>query len=242
MSARRLLGFVLLAAALSACGSPAPAPKTEYDVVAEAMKAFDKPDWALAGRLLREAIVKQPSDLRLHYSLAVTATHLELREEAIREFRWVLANAPGTAEALAARNWLAAAGALPPEAAPATAGGSGEAGADKPARDPTRGDSFVRGQVTWSGGPPPISLTRLQLFLKGLDKTPTKSVYMVLRTDEDGRFEFKNVPAGTYKLTNRVAGEPLWRLKVTVAAGQSTSIDLTPQNSLRARDDFPDGK
>ena len=58
----------------------------------------------------------------------------------------------------------------------------------------------------------------------------------------EGRFEFKNVPAGTYKLTNRIAGEPLWRLKVDVADGQTASVDLTPQNSLRVRDDFPDGQ
>ena len=238
---RRLLALVLVAAALGACSGPAPAPKADYDVVAEAMKAFDKADWALAGRLLREAIVKSPTELRLHYSLAVTATHLELRDEAIREFRWVLANAPGTAEATAARNWLIAAGVL--TEGEATASSSGAAGdPDRAAKDPDRGDSSVRGQVSWNEGQPPISLTRLQLFLKGLDKTPTKDVHLVLRTDEDGRFEFKNVVPGTYKLTNRIAGEPLWRVKVEVPPGQTTSIDLTPQNSLRARDDFPDGK
>ena len=239
---RRLFAFVLVAVALSACGSPAPAPQAEYDVVAEAMKAFDKADWALAGRLLREAIVKQPTELRLHYSLAVTATHLELRDEAIREFRWVLANAPGTPEATAARNWLAAAGALPAETETAAGSSGSETDPSRPTKDPDRGDASVRGQVSWNEGQPPVSLTRLQLFLKGLDKTPTKDVHLVLRTDEDGRFEFKNVVPGTYKLTNRIAGEPLWRVKVEVAPGQTASIDLTPQNSLRARDDFPDGK
>jgi hypothetical protein len=237
---RRLLACALLAVlALGACGSPAPAPKGEYDVAGEALKAFDKGDWALAGRLLREAVVKQPASLRLHYSLGVTDTHLELREEAIREFRWVLANHPGTPEAEAARNWLLAAGAMP-------AGGDATASSSDPgsqaARDPDLGDSSVRGQVSWNEGPPPISLTRLQLFLKGLNNTPTKDVHLVLRTDEEGRFEFKNVPAGTYKLTNRIAGEPLWRVRVEVPAGQPTSVDLTPQNSLRVRDDFPDGK
>jgi hypothetical protein len=239
---RRLLAAILVAAALGACSGPAPAPKAEYDVVAEAMKAFDKSDWALAGRLLREAIVKSPTELRLHYALAVTATHLELRDEAIREFRWVLANAPGTAEATAARNWLIAAGAMPAEGDATASSSGGEGDADRPTKDPDRGNSFVRGQVVWNEGPPPVSLTRLQLFLKGLDKTPTKDVHMVLRTDEDGRFEFKNVVPGTYKLTNRIAGEPLWRVKVEVPPGQTTSIDLTPQNSLRVRDDFPDAK
>jgi len=236
---RRLLACALLAVvALSACGSPAPGPKSEYDIAAEAMKAFDKGEWVLAGRLLREAIVTQPTTLRLHYSLAVTDTHLELRDEAIREFRWVLANHPGTPEAEAARNWLLAAGVLP-------TGGDATASAtdsnEQAAKDPDRGNSIVRGQVAWNDGEPPIKLLRLQVFLKGLPRTPNQDVQLVLRTDEEGRFEFKNVPPGTYKLTNRIAGEPLWRVRVNVAAGETTSIDLTPQNSLRARDDFPDG-
>lgn len=235
---RRLLALALVALAVAACGSPTPAPKSEYDVVAESLKAFDKGDWAQAARLLREAIVKQPLELRLHYSLAVAATHLELRDEAIREFRWVLANAAGTPEAQAARNWLFAAGALPPGGdGTATAGGDGSNAA---ASDPERGNSLVRGQVSWSGGEPPIKLTRLQLFLKGLRDTPTKDVHLVLRTDEEGRFEFKNVPGGTYKLTNRIAGEPVWRVRVEVKPGETTSVDLTSQNSLRARDDFPE--
>jgi hypothetical protein len=237
----RVLACALLAVvALTACGSPPPASKAEYDIAAEAMKAFDTGDWALAGRLLREAIATQPASLRLHYSLAVTDTHLQLQDEAIREFRWVLANHPGTPEAEAARNWLRAAGALP-SGGDATASSSTDP-ANPTAKDPDLGDSSVRGQVTWNEGAPPVNLTRLQLFLKGLNNTPTKDVHLVLRTDEEGRFEFKHVPAGTYKLTNRIAGEPLWRVRVDVPAGQPTSVDLTPQNSLRVRDDFPDGK
>jgi Carboxypeptidase regulatory-like domain len=235
---RRLLALVLLAVALSACGGPAPAPKAEYDPVTEAMKAFDKGDWVLASRLLREALVKQPGDVRLHYSLAVTATHLELRDEAIREFQWVVANAAGTPEGQAARNWLIAAGILV-----AATSASAEGPEASSTSDPERGTSTVRGQVSWTDGEPPVSLTRLQLFLKGLDKTPTKDVHVVQRTDAEGRFAFKNVPAGTYRLTNRIAGEPLWRVRVTVEAGQDASVDLTPQNSVRVRDDFPpDGK
>ena len=237
----RSLAALWLGLALTACGSPGPTTRAQDDIVAEAMRAFDRSEWALAGRLLREAASKRPGDLRVRYSLAVTATHLELRDEAIREFRWVLANAPGSPEAQAARNWLLAAGALsvgestapaPPSAGPA----------DVVAKDPDRGNSFVRGHVSWNDGTPPMSLTRLQLFLKGLDNTPTKDFFMVTRTDEQGRFEFKNVPAGTYRLTNRVAGDPLWRLRVSVGTGQATSLELTAQNSFRARDDFPDAK
>ena len=238
---RRLLGSALLVLVLSACGSPAPVPTAEYDVVAEALKAFDLSEWAQAARLLREATVKQPSDVRLHYSLGVTATHLTLRDEAIREFQWVVANGvPGSPEVVAARNWLNAAGIAVAEA---SAGGDEDRAADGSSRDPERGDNVVRGRLTWPDGEPPVKLTRLQLFLKGLGGTPTENVYLVLRTDEEARFEFKNVPPGEYKLTNRIAGEPVWRLRVKVAEGEDASVDLSPQNSLRARDDFPqDGK
>lgn len=243
---RHALAAVLLGLLLAACGSPAPAPTQEYDVAAEAMKAFDRGEWSSATRLLREAIVKQPTDLRLHYSLAVAATHLELREEAIREFRWVLANAPaGSPEAEAARNWLIAAGVLGATTTTASSseGGDSAEGTAAASKDPDRGDSTVTGRVSWTDGEPPMKLTRLQLFLKGVRGTPNQEFHMVVRTDEDGRYTFRSVPAGTYKVTDRIAGEAHWRLRVSVAAGQQATQDLTSQNTVRIRDDFPaDGK
>jgi hypothetical protein len=168
----------------------------------------------------------------LHYYLAITATHLQLRDEAVREFQWVVTNAPaGSAEALAAKEWLIAAGVL---VGPATATAP-EAPADTP-RGPVGG---LRGQVVWNEAEDPISVSRLQLFLKGLPNTPTAEEYYVLRTENDGQFQFRNVPPGTYKLTNRIAGKPHWRLRVTVQAGEPTMLDLNPQNSTRSRDDFP---
>ena len=221
---------MLLALVLAACGSPAPPPAAEYDVVAEALKAFERGDWVPAARLLREAIVKQPTSLRLHYSLAVAASHLELREETIREFQWVVTNAPGTPEAAAAREWLIGAGVLREEETVAT---------PPPPVDKEIGNSGLSGRVVWTGGEPPVKTTRMQLFLKGVPGTPTKDIQYVLRTDEDGAFAFKNIASGSYKLTNRIAGEPVWRLRVEVPPARDMVLDLGPQNSLRARDDFP---
>jgi hypothetical protein len=222
---------VLVALALGACGGSSQAPTAEYDVVAEALKAFERQDWVPAARLLREAIVKQPTSLRLHYSLAVSASHLELIEEAIREFQWVLANAPGTPEATAAREWLRNAGVLRDEPATATA--------PPPPLDPEVGNSGLSGRVAWTGGEPPVKTGRMQLFLKGVPGTPTKDIQYVLRTDEEGAYQFKNVAAGSYKLTNRIAGEPAWRLRVEIPQGREVTLDLGPHNSFRARDDFP---
>jgi hypothetical protein len=101
------------------------------------------------------------------------------------------------------------------------------------------GTSTLSGRAVWSGGEPPVKLGRLQLFLKGVPGTPTKDIQYVLRTDEEGAFRFRNVAAGTYKLTNRIAGEPVWRLRVEVPPSREVVLELGPHNSLRARDDFP---
>lgn len=227
----RLTALALVGLLLVACGGPAQPPRAEYDVVAEALKAFDRHEWAPAARLLREAIVKQPSNLRLHYSLAIAASHLDLLEETTREFEWVVANAPGTAEAEVARQWLAGARR---QRAPAT--GTAQ---DPPPLDKEIGRSALSGRVVWTGGEPPVKITRMQLFLKGVRGTPTKDIQYVLRTDEEGGYRFTNVAAGSYQLTNRIAGEPTWRLRVEVPDEQSVTLDLGPDNSLRARDDFP---
>ena len=187
-----------------------------------------------AARLLREALVKDPANLKLHYYLAVSATRLDLIEEAVREFQWVVAHAPaGSAESQTARNWLTAAGRL----------GTGKTVAAAPTVETPANASSLHGQIVWTEGELPVSKSRLQLFLKGLPNTPTNEAYYVLRTDEEGRFNFKRVVPGPYKLTNRIAGEPLWRLRVQIRPGQDLALDLTPQNSLKNRDDFPqDGK
>ena len=207
------------------------------DIAAEAIKAFERSDWVPAARLLREAIVHDPMNVTLHYYLAIAATHLELRDEAIREFQWVLANAPaGSAEALAAKQWLIAAGVM---------GGPASADAAEPPADeaPTAPVGGLRGQVVWNEAEDPISVSRLQLFLRGIPNTPTQEEYYVMRTDNDGRFNFRKVVPGSYKLSNRVAGKPHWRLRVDIAEGGPVTLDLSPQNSTRSRDDFPeDGK
>jgi hypothetical protein len=231
MTTPRLVAAVLLGLALVACSSPPP-PAAERDVVTEALTAFDNRDWVLAARLLREAIVKQPSSLRLHYSLAVAASHLDLTEETIQEFQWVLAHAPGTPEAEEARKWLIGAKALRQDETATT-----EA-PDVPV-DKEIGTSGLSGRVLWTGGEPPVKITRMQLFLKGLPGTPTKDIQYVLRTGEDGAFQFKNIAAGSYRLTNRIAGTPLWRLRVEIPSDQTVTLELGPDNSVRARDDFP---
>ena len=231
MNLRPLAAVVALALVFGCTRPPPPGPGTAVrDVIADALAAVNRGDWAGAAPLLRQALGQDPQNAKLHYHLAVAASHLDLRDEAIREFRWILANlAPELPEAQEARRWLTNAGVLPrPTETAADPSG--------PITEETPGDSGVEGQVLWADGRP---TARVQLFLKGAPKSPNQTLQWVMRTDDNGRFAFKRIPAGTYMLTNRIAGAPTWRLRVTLAPGEVTTLDLSEANSAKVRDDFP---
>jgi tetratricopeptide (TPR) repeat protein len=227
----KLAGVLAVVLLIGCAGPPTPErPAAGRDLVAEAMVAMERADWASAADLLRQALTQDPSRANLHYSLAVAASHLGQRDEAIREFQWVLANvAPELAEAVEARRWLTEAGLLArrPE--------TPIAWSDRVTEE-TPGDSGLEGRVVWADG---RSTARLQLFLKGAPKSPNETLQWVLRTDDSGRFEFQRIPAGTYMLTNKIAGEPTWRLRVQLEPGQVTTLDLGEANNAKVRDDFP---
>jgi tetratricopeptide (TPR) repeat protein len=225
-----------LALAVLGCGRatpPRPRAADTADTASDALAAFEQQDWERAASLLRQALLREPTSVRLHYALAITASHLGRRDEAIQEFQWILANAPaGSPEARTARDWLTEAGVMPRGSV-----------ANAETTDDTVGDGGIRGRVRPPAAEPAISQARLQLFLKGVPGTPTAGRQYVLRTDDDGRFEFKRIPAGTYKLTNRVAGRPAWRMRVELPPGGPIELELSGDNSLDARDDFPgDGR
>jgi hypothetical protein len=234
------LAFVLLVAA--ACekqsvarviaDAPGPAP-------AEAARsAMASRDWVAAAPLFRQAIAKSPDDIALHYDLAICASYLDLRDEAAREFQWVLVHAAiGSEEAQVARRWLADAGGV--AASPVT---SNQPAPVSDPNDPRTGDGSVHGVVRWAepGERREQPLNRKLLHLVGLKNTPTHGLRYNVRSDENGRYEFTNIVAGPYKLTDAIAGEPMWRLKITVSKAQEAAVDLDTQNSAKVRDDFPE--
>jgi hypothetical protein len=79
---------------------------------------------------------------------------------------------------------------------------------------------------------------RQQLFLIGIDGTPTQEQRHRVRADEDGRFSFAGVAPGAYKLTDRIAAAPQWRLRIQVEPSQNLLIDLGATNATAVRDDF----
>jgi len=80
----------------------------------------------------------------------------------------------------------------------------------------------------------------MQLFLVGQPNSPTQTERYSLRTDENGNFKFPNVVPGPYKLTNRVAGQPTWRMRVDFKPSETKVLELTRSNSTSVLDDFPE--
>jgi tetratricopeptide (TPR) repeat protein len=229
--------LLVLSILLAACQSPSPPPRptSSEDPAMLAARALAAGRYAEAVRLYREALGGDSGKMELHYGLAVASSYLDRRDDAIREFRWVLRyGPPSAAEVDAARQWLTRAGALPP-AVYATTNPS------RPEKERTPGNASLEGRAMFGeGGQSPQPMERLQLFLVGQPNSPTQRERYNLRTDEHGSFKFPDVVPGPYKLTNRVAGRPIWRLRVELKPSEVKELELTPANSLAAVDDFPE--
>jgi tetratricopeptide (TPR) repeat protein len=226
-----LLGFLLLAGVACQAQPSAPPARVEVDAAGRAGAALEAGRYAEAVGLYREALGSTPDNVALRYGLAVALSYTD-RGAAIREFQWVLANAqPESQERADSQAWLARAGALP--TAPA---------ASSRALEPERraGNAALVGRALFAeAGAKPEPMQRLQLFLMGQPGSPTKDERFNLRTDENGSFKFPNLPPGPYMLTNRLAGQPIWRLRVELKPAEETQLELNPGNSVAVRDDFP---
>jgi tetratricopeptide (TPR) repeat protein len=226
-----LLGLLVLAG--PACQSQTSTPPAQVEVgpAARAGAAMEAGRYAEAVAHFREALARAPESVALRYGLAVALSYID-RGAAIREFQWVMANAqPGSRERVESQAWLARAGALP--SVPAASSESAE-----PERQ--AGNAVLMGRALFAeAGANPEPMRRLQLFLQGRPDSPTKGERYVLRTGEDGSFKFPNVPPGPYMLTNRLAGQPIWRLRVELKPSEEQQLELNPGNTVAARDDFP---
>ena len=223
--------LVLALAAVLAAGcqrAPVPAPAAAKDVATRAAEALTSGRCQEAFDLYREAVGQSPDSVPMRYGLGVAASHLARVDDAAGEFLWVVGRAaPDSAEGLGAREWLVKSGRWRP-APGATASAGAEAAA-------VPGRGMGRGTVAGPDGRP---IPRQQLFLIGLDGTPTKDQRHRVRADEDGRFSFAAVAAGAYKLTDRIAATPQWRLRIEVEPSQQLQLDLGSSNATAVRDDF----
>jgi hypothetical protein len=237
MTPSRVFASIVLLVLLAACQAPStpPARPTSSDTPAVlAAQALAAGRYADAVLLYREALGEASSKMELHYGLAVASSYLDRRDDAIREFRWVVQyGSPKAAEVNASRQWLMRAGALPPAAYTANPTG--------PEKERAAGNASLEGRAMFAeSGKTPQPMQRQQLFLVGQPNSPTQRERYNLRTDEHGNFKFPDVVPGPYKLTNRLAGQPTWRLLVELKASEVKVLELTPANSVASLDDFPE--
>ena len=236
MNRSKALVLVVLIGLLAACQSPPrPASSGAEDGTTRAARALNAGRYIEAIELYQEALRESPEKVGLHYGLGVASSHVDRRDDAVREFRWVVQYGPPKAsEVEAARQWLIRAGALPPVLATASTPNRAD-------REPRAGNASVEGRAVYAqAGQTPQPMPRLQLFLVGQPDSPTKEERYNLRTDENGNFKFPDVVPGAYKLTNRVAGSPIWRLRVELKSSETKVLELTQSNSLASQDDFPE--
>lgn len=227
-----LIGLLALMAGCQAPSRPVQSAAPE-DPAALAARALAGGRYADALELYRQALADAPGKAALHYGLGVASSHLDRRDDAVREFRWVVQYGPQTApEVAAARQWLIRAGALPSTSLDTPA-------QSRSTEERQAGNASLEGRAIFAeAGQAPKPMARLQLFL--VPESPTQKENYNLRTDEQGNFKFPNVIPGPYKLIDRVAGQPIWRLRVEFKPSEPKVLELTSSNSIAAQDDFPE--
>jgi tetratricopeptide (TPR) repeat protein len=237
MSRLKACALLVLLVLVAGCQSQSVStpPKSSEDSAVLAARALTNGRHADAARLYQRALGEAPGKMELHYGLAVASSYLDRRDDAIREFRWVLHYGPPNApEVQLSRRWLSRAGALPVVAYAA-------ASPDRPEKERTAGNASLEGRAVFAeDGQSPRPMRREQLFLVGQPNSPTQRERYNLRTDENGTFRFPDVVPGPYKLTNRVAGKPTWRMRVELKASEVKVLELNPANSTATQDDFPE--
>ncbi len=227
--------IVLLAAALllgTACQqAPVSHPPVSTLSPAEQLKVegdafMAKGDYADAVEKYRQAADLDPAAIGPRFALGTAYSFLEKRPEAILQFRWVLGHADaGSDEYHEAQRWLTRVGAL---VAPTLVADAGQKGQARPV-DPSTVGRLV-GKTEWPGVTPQRRLITGTLSLVG-DEPVTYDVKRDRAFRLGGGYEFKDVPAGRYRVVAVVDGTTVWDEKVTVDTGKDTSLTLSQATS-----------
>jgi hypothetical protein len=200
--------------------SPAEQLKAEGDGL------MAKADYSNAVEKYRQAVDLEPAAVRLRFALGTAYSFLDKRPEAIAQFQWVLGRADSAStEYQEAHRWLTRVGALP--ASPAVAGAKQPAESSTP--DPSTTGHLV-GRTEWPEITPHRTLISGNLTLMG-DEPVTQEVRRIRPFRLGDGYEFKDVPAGRYRVVAVINETKIWDEKVTIEAGKDTSLTLSQSTS-----------
>jgi len=236
--------LVLAAALLLASCQPAPVSRpSTAEAVSPSERLKAEGDALMARASYADAVEKylqaadlDPAAIGPRFGLGSAYSFLEKRPAAIVQFRWVLDRAdPTSTEYQEARRWLLRAGALTPPAAVA------DAGQREPARavDPSSTGHLV-GKTQWPEVTPQRRLISGSLLLTG-DEPVTQDVKRTRAFRLGDVYEFKEIPAGRYRVIAVIDETTVWDEKVTVEAGKDTTLDLSQSTSPVPVDRFASG-
>jgi hypothetical protein len=228
--------IVLLAAALllgAACQqAPVSHPPTSQKLSpAEQMKVegdafLAKGDYGNAVEKYRQAIDLDAGAIAPRFALGTAYSFMEKRPEAIVQFRWVMGRAAAASpEYQEAQRWLIRVGALVPPATVADAGQKNQAGP----LDSSMVGRLV-GKTEWPGVTPQRRFVKGTLSLMG-DEPVTQDVRRSRAFRLGDAYEFKDVPAGRYRVVAVIDETTVWDEKVQVDTGKDTSLTLSQSTS-----------
>ncbi|MGH7384000.1 MAG: tetratricopeptide repeat protein [Candidatus Rokuibacteriota bacterium] len=240
---------VLLAACQQAPTLPAPAPSAispavELRGAGDALMA--KGDHASALEKYRQAVDLEPGSVPLRFALGTAYSFLDKRREAVAQFRWVVATAAaGSVERQEARRWLVRVGAWVEPAGDRAEVASSEAASKAASEDSSKkadpsAAGWISGKSQWPGLSPAQQPARVNVVLLG-DEEATKDVKQRTGIALGDSYEFKDVPAGRYRVFGIFGEETiLWDQKVAVQAGSQTDLMLAKAGSLLPAHVFPE--
>jgi hypothetical protein len=199
-------------------------PAGQLKVEGDAFMA--KGDYVDAVEKYRQAADLDPTAVGPRFALGTAYSFLEKRPEAVLQFRWVLSHADvGSIEYQEAQRWLIRVGAL---AAPNTVADAGQKGPTPPVDSSMVGR--LVGKTEWPGVTPQRRLITGTLLLVG-DEPVTQEVKRNRAFRLGDGYEFKDVPAGRYRVVAVIDETTIWDEKVTVQTGKDTSLTLSQSTS-----------
>lgn len=192
-------------------------------------------NYAGAVEKFRQALDLEPTSVSLRFALGTAYSFMDRRNDAVAQFRWVMANAgPESTEYRESRRWLLRVGVLD-ETPKAVAKADGANDAPKP--DPASQGS-ISGQTDWPGVIPAEHKIPLRFSMLGTEDA-TRAVQRRADILMGEKFEFKDVPVGQYRILGIYDDKAIWEQRFTVRAGKQTDLAFNQPASSVPANTFP---